>query len=90
MNRPDGRLALVVTLEQARAAKEALRDLLNRPPWLRGIGLSQEGGELVIQVNVDRITDAILEAIPRSIDGVRVFVDAVGDIVPSKATRLGK
>lgn len=78
------RAAHMDSLDQARKAKEALRSLLNRPPWLRGVGLSQNPtGVPVVKVLVASLTDEVKAAIPSEIEGVSVVVVETGDFKPS-------
>jgi hypothetical protein len=70
----------MVTQAQALAAKVALRVRLDRPSWLRGIGISREGENFFIKVNVDRITPEVRAIIPEEIGGVQIRIEPVGEI----------
>ena len=66
--------------DKAAKAKETLRSAMGRPRWLRGVGLGQDRHGYFVRVNVDAITPELREDIPREVDGVRVWLEAVGDI----------
>jgi hypothetical protein len=73
----------MITIEEAREAKVALGHKLNRPPWLRGIGIKHDKtGSPVIKVNVGKLTEEVRAQIPIKMGNVPVEVDEVGDIVP--------
>jgi hypothetical protein len=69
------------TFEKANTAKMALKDMLGRPEWLRGIGIGLDGSEHFIKVNVAEISREILKGIPQKVCGVRVELEAIGEIV---------
>lgn len=71
----------MTTLEQATKAKEVLRSAMGRPRWLRGVGIGKDHKGYFVKVNVDVITPELRQDIPRDVDGVRVWLDAVGDIL---------
>lgn len=69
------------TLEQARAAKNALRALLlGKLDGLRGLGIAFVDGGYGVKVLVDRRPRD--GAIPDDVDGVPVIVDVVGEVAP--------
>lgn len=72
------------TFEQAATAKATLRAQLGQPTWLRGVGISANpagpAGTFIVKVNVSDITPEVISQIPNEIDGVRVLLEAVGDI----------
>lgn len=71
----------MISIDQARKAKEKLQKLLNRPTWLRGIGLAMDDEKsYILKVNINKQTDEILKIIPYQIDGVLILIDEVGDI----------
>lgn len=68
-------------MERASAAKATLKAQLGRPEWLRGIGIAADPeGSLYVKVNVAVLTAEAQAAVPESIDGVPVRLEAVGDI----------
>jgi hypothetical protein len=75
--------ASMIGLEQARKAKDALRVRLNRPQWLRGVGIGiDDAGSHLVRVMVAQMTDEVRQALPAQIEGVPVEVDVTGEIVP--------
>ena len=71
----------MISMEQASAAKAALRERIGRPEWLRGIGIGAgENGSLVIQVNVSEVTAEVQSQVPSEVNGVPVRIEAVGEI----------
>jgi hypothetical protein len=72
---------MATTFEQAAAAKSVLRSMLGRPAWLRGVGVGFDEAGSFIKVNIGESTPDVLARIPREVDGVRVHVEAVGEIV---------
>ncbi len=72
-----------ITWEDVRAARKKLSDILKRPSWLCGIGISLgKTGSLQIKVNVEVLTDTIYEIVPKEIDGVPVVLEEVGSAWP--------
>lgn len=67
------------TLEQARAAKRKLADLLRACDDVRGIGIAVVEGGYGVKVN---FAGPRPEGVPDDVDGVPVIVDVIG------ATRL--
>lgn len=65
------------TIVEARAAKQALADLLRGLPELRGIGIALVPGGFGVKVN---LSASAAIAIPGEIDGVPVVVEIVGAI----------
>lgn len=63
--------------DRTKNAKEELKSLIGRPPWLRGIGIGQDDAGYFIKVNVSE-SNANL---PSEVLGVRVKVDVVGDVM---------
>jgi hypothetical protein len=61
-------------------ARDKLGPLLRDQSWFRGIGVGCSLEAPCVKVNVRDITDEVLAAIPASVEGVAVYVDAVGDI----------
>jgi hypothetical protein len=72
----------MVSVGDVERAKEVLKSYLGHPSWLRGIGIGGKSGDYCVQVNVERLTDDVRAAIPSTIDGVPVLVQAVGQIRP--------
>jgi len=84
------------TQQQARAAKNIARQILNRPPWGRGIGLGclneawvDAGGVCVpaVRLGVQRQEHVAIarRLLGESILGVPVLIDVVGDFYASDA-----
>lgn len=73
-------------IEATRAAQKILGKKLNRPDWLRGIGIIG-GPELGygLVVNVGKLTEEVAAAIPLHVEGVSVSVVEVGTIVALEA-----
>lgn len=68
-------------LNQARKAKDSLREKLQRPAWLRGVGVGVDvRGSYCVKVLVEKMSDAV-SALPREVEGVPVEVEVVGDIL---------
>jgi len=73
----------MIDIERARIAKTALRAHLNRPPWLRGVGISlDDRGSHVIRVMVAAMNDDVRRTVPESFGGVPIVIDVVGNIRP--------
>jgi hypothetical protein len=71
-----------INIELARKAKNTLKMQLNRPPWLRGIGIGVDtNGSHLVRVMVSEMTDEIQKLIPSSIEKVPVKIDVVGNII---------
>ena len=64
--------------DEVNTAKTMLRSKIGRPVWLRGVGIGCDKSGFFIRVNVDEITNDV--NVPREINGVRVLVEAVGNI----------
>jgi len=75
----------MITLEQAKVTKNALKLTLGKPNWLRGIGISADDQGYFVKVNVSAltpdVTSQIEAALSENLDKVRVKMEAVGDIV---------
>jgi hypothetical protein len=69
------------TFEQAATAKAALKSKIGRPGWLRGIGIALDDEGHFVKVNVAEITTEVCEKVPRDVEGVRVELEAVGEIL---------
>lgn len=72
----------MITEEQAKQAKYALRESLGRPKWLRGVGISQTKTGFFVAVRVVALTPEVSRCIPSKINGVKVSVESVGDLTP--------
>jgi hypothetical protein len=72
----------MTTLAEARKVKERVRSLLIDQDGIAGIGLARDmDGNWIVSVNVDPDKDAdIRSLLPRSIDEVRIEVEAVSEI----------
>ncbi|MCK9796062.1 hypothetical protein M1843_20155 [Isoptericola sp. 4D.3] len=70
----------MVTIDEARAAKPALREALQRVEGVRGVGLARRGDETdwVLQVNV--VSLGARKDVPPQVDGVPVQVQVVGAV----------
>lgn len=68
------------SFEQAREAIDSLVAKMGRQDWLRGIGVSKDEEGHFVKVNVFRITSVVTTTVPKEIDGIRVKVEAVGNI----------
>ncbi len=68
-----------ISIEQARAAKEAARQQLEGVPGVLGIGITKVGADYALQVN---LREALPEgaAVPDRIHGVPVQSQVVGPI----------
>jgi hypothetical protein len=64
------------TLDQARAAKEALRARLAGQTAVVGIGITRVGEDYAVKVNLETATVTV----PERVDGVRVVTEVVGSI----------
>ena len=69
---------VAVSLEQARAAKSQLSDVLGGRDLVVGIGVARSGAGWQIKVNLVR--DAPELDVPAHVDGVPVTVEVVGRI----------
>lgn len=73
----------MINLEQAQDAKLAVKELLDRPAWLRGIGIGRdENGSYFVKVNVNKLTDEVKSTVPCNINNVPVILAVVGDYRP--------
>ena len=70
----------MATIDQARAAKPALRQAIDRIHGVQGVGIAQRGDESdwVLQVNVASVQAR--KDVPPVVDGVPVRVRVVGQI----------
>jgi hypothetical protein len=70
----------MVTIDEARAAKPALREALQSVAGVCGVGLAQRGDETdwVLQVNV--VSLGARKDVPPQVDGVPVQVTVVGAV----------
>lgn len=75
------------TFEQASDAKTTVRARLGRPTWLRGVGIGRDDDGHFVKINVDVVTPEVERAVPSEVSGVRVRVEAVGDISASMEGR---
>jgi hypothetical protein len=83
---------VATTFQQALQAKNALRSKLGRPAWLRGVGVGFDDDHgCFVKVNVGEITPDVLDVLPDEVLGVKVLVEAVGEIVaqPSEERAVG-
>ena len=70
-----------ITEDQAKVAQKKLLAQLNRPPWGRGVGISEDPpGSCILVCNVHSINTEVMNAVPVEVDGVPVRIQAVGDI----------
>jgi hypothetical protein len=77
----EGRAMEQTPMERASAAKATLKAQLGRPDWLRGIGIAADPeGNPYVKVNVAALTAEVQAAVPKSIDGVTIELEPVGDI----------
>lgn len=67
-------------VEKALEVKERHLQSLMDIEGVIGVGIGLEDETVVIVVNVEKITDEILEQIPEVLDGFRVKVEEVGTI----------
>jgi hypothetical protein len=70
----------MATIDDARAAKTALRDAVAKVDGVTGVGLAQRGGpsDWVLQVNVESVQAR--KDVPPAVDGVPVLVRVVGAV----------
>lgn len=68
--------------ETANRAAAQIEARLGSPPWLRTIGVAKapRDGGFRVEIGVAELSEAILSAIPTSVDGVEVEVHRVGPI----------
>lgn len=64
------------TLEQARAARDAMRAVLADRPEVSGIGITRHEGGYAVKVNLTTPSDAV----PKEMLGVPVRTEVVGRI----------
>ena len=75
----------MATFEEAKAAKDALRQRLGRTTWLKGIGVGVDSeSQYCVKVNVAAPEDA--QNLPRSSRGVKVVWEVVGEIRAQKGS----
>lgn len=67
------------TLEQARAAKERVKEQWGHIPSLVGVGINQVHGGFGVKVNLSEPAPPGT-SLPESIDGVPVLIEVVGRI----------
>jgi hypothetical protein len=70
----------MVTMNEARSAKAALRESLQHVDGVQGVGLAQRGDDhdWVLQVNV--VSIRARKDVPPAVDGVPVRVNVVGTV----------
>jgi hypothetical protein len=68
-----------ITIDQARAAKEAAKKALADVPGLSGVGVTMLGNDYAVKVNLRAPLPAHV-ALPREIEGVPLHVEVVGGI----------
>lgn len=70
----------MVTRDEARSAKSALRETLQQVDGVCGVGLTQrgDGRDWVLQVNVQSVSAR--KDVPPDVDGVPVRVHVVGAV----------
>jgi hypothetical protein len=68
----------IVTLEQARAAKEPARAAVSRLATVVGVGVTRVGNGYGVKVNLESVPAGAV--LPTSVDGVPVRVEVVGTI----------
>lgn len=70
-----------ITIDQARAAKSAAREVFSRLAPITGIGITQIGNDYGITVNLrEPIRSGTI--VPTQVDGVPVCVHVTGEIRP--------
>jgi hypothetical protein len=67
------------SLDQARAAKQKVKELLADRAVINGVGISSVNERYAVKVNMTRPPTAD-DAIPTQVDGVPVNVEVVGNI----------
>ncbi len=72
------------SLDQARAAKPRVRDLLRGVPQLTGVGITRVGDGYAVKVNLSAPPNAELD-LPGEIDGVPIRVEVVGRVTKRPA-----
>ena len=70
---------MAVTIEQARAAKDAAKAELADVPGVVGIGLTKIGEDYALKVNLSAAPPAGVK-LPERIAGVRLSIEVVGQI----------
>ncbi|MCC6213658.1 MAG: hypothetical protein IT376_02230 [Polyangiaceae bacterium] len=71
----------MISMDQARQAKAAVKKKLGAASWLTGIGIGKTDAGFCVQVNVIALSEEISRTVPKQIDGVEVRVEAVGNVV---------
>jgi hypothetical protein len=67
-----------ITLEAARAAKDAAKRKLARRSGVVGIGVTRQGGSYAVKVNLGQ--GATAARLPKDVNGVPVVVAVVGSV----------
>jgi hypothetical protein len=69
-------------MKRALKAKEKAKELLDEVPGISGIGISWDSkGRPIVKVNLHQEAEkAVRKKIPKTVDGIRVKVEMVGDI----------
>jgi len=70
---------MAISIEQARAAKNAAKKALAGIPGVVGIGLTKRGADYALKVNLRAALPKNV-AVPKQIEGVPVSVEVVGPI----------
>jgi hypothetical protein len=68
-------------LNAVRRAKKRVAEILPRDVEVVGIGIALTGGDPALKVNL-RKPPSSPELLPKTVDGVPVIYDVVGEIVP--------
>jgi hypothetical protein len=68
-----------VTLEEAQAAKQAIRRRFETLGKVVAVGITRVGGEYAVKVNLSEPLEADI-TLPTEIDGVSVHVEVTGSI----------
>ncbi len=86
---------LTRTLIELEGIKQAFREELNRPAWMRGICIADDGHGTHLRINVgteqdkvtgyEAVTDLMAEC---KVPTIRVVFEAVGDIVAQNEIRI--
>ena len=75
------------TLEQARAAKQKVAELVRDHPHVNGVGIAREGSGYAVKLNLSSRTGSA--GLPKKIDGVPVRIETVGPIAKRKRLNSG-
>lgn len=68
-----------ITLDQARAAKPRVHELLRDVPQLAGVGITRVGEGYAVKVNLSAASEDGID-LPTEVDGVPIRIEIVGQV----------